>query len=68
MCKFRSTYPIYFDMADHPVNNLVCKNGAAAYSHSLPVVDDWLHIGTPECQLQKILLVKVCLYSTASAW
>ena len=39
-------YLSYFNMADHLMNNSVCKNDAAAYDHSLPGTNDWLHIGT----------------------
>ncbi len=39
-------YLSYFNMADHLMNNSIVKNDAAAYDHSLPGANDWLHIGT----------------------
>ena len=41
-----NAYLPYFNMADHFMIYSVGKKGAAAYDHSLPVTDDWLHFGT----------------------
>ncbi len=50
-------------MADHLINNSVDKKDAAAYDHSVPGVDGWLHNRHSKCQLQKILLGLIKRYA-----
>ncbi len=52
------TYPI-FNTADRPMNTSLQKS-PALYDHSMPVADDWLHIGNSRNSL--ILLVKLDIY------